>query len=73
MDEKGEKMSKSLGNIVVPQDVIKQSGADILRLWVASTDYAEDLRIGKDDHQDQRRRLPQAPQHHALDARHARA
>jgi len=40
-------MSKSLGNQVQPQDVIKQSGADILRLWVASSDYWEDLRIGK--------------------------
>ncbi|MGE3831886.1 MAG: class I tRNA ligase family protein, partial [Parvibaculaceae bacterium] len=40
------KMSKSLGNQVFPQDVIKQSGADILRLWVASTDYADDQRIG---------------------------
>ena len=37
-----------LGNIVTPQDVIKQSGADILRLWVASADYAEDLRLGKE-------------------------
>jgi isoleucyl-tRNA synthetase len=46
MDEEGRKMSKSLGNIVAPQDVIKQSGADILRLWVASADYSEDLRIG---------------------------
>ncbi len=44
--EDGRKMSKSLGNIVTPQDVIKQSGADILRLWVASSDYAEDLRLG---------------------------
>ncbi len=41
-------MSKSLGNQVFPQDVIAQSGADILRLWVASTDYAEDQRIGKE-------------------------
>jgi isoleucyl-tRNA synthetase len=39
-------MSKSLGNQVTPQQVIEQSGADILRLWVVSTDYAEDLRIG---------------------------
>jgi isoleucyl-tRNA synthetase len=46
MDEEGRKMSKSLGNIVAPQDVIKQSGADILRLWVAASDYSEDLRIG---------------------------
>ncbi len=50
MAEDGRKMSKSmsLGNQVFPQDVIAQSGADILRLWVASTDYAEDQRIGKE-------------------------
>src|SRR6185312_7747347 len=47
MDEDGRKMSKSLGNTVVPQDVIKQSGADILRLWVMTTDYWEDQRLGK--------------------------
>ena len=46
MAEDGRKMSKSLGNIVSPQQVIQQSGADILRLWVVSADYAEDLRIG---------------------------
>src|SRR5215210_5218322 len=46
LDEKGQKMSKSLGNVTAPQDVIKQSGADILRLWVAASDYADDLRIG---------------------------
>ncbi len=46
MDEEGRKMSKSLGNVVTPQKVIEQSGADILRLWVASSDYSEDLRIG---------------------------
>src|SRR5579883_694868 len=45
-DEHGRKMSKSLGNTVAPQDVIKQSGADILRLWALSSDYTEDLRIG---------------------------
>ena len=39
-------MSKSLGNTIAPQDVIKQSGADILRLWVASCDYWDDQRIG---------------------------
>jgi isoleucyl-tRNA synthetase len=46
LDEKGQKMSKSLGNVVAPQDVIKDSGADILRLWVAASDYSDDLRIG---------------------------
>jgi len=46
LDEKGMKMSKSLGNNVSPADVVKQYGADILRLWVASTDYTEDQRIG---------------------------
>jgi isoleucyl-tRNA synthetase len=46
LDEHGLKMSKSLGNVVAPQDVIKQSGAEILRLWVASCDYWDDQRIG---------------------------
>ena len=46
MAEDGQKMSKSLGNIVSPQDVIDQHGADILRLWVVGSDYSEDLRIG---------------------------
>ena len=46
LDEHGRKMSKSLGNMVAPQDVIKQSGADILRMWVCASDYADDLRIG---------------------------
>jgi isoleucyl-tRNA synthetase len=46
LDEKGQKMSKSLGNVTAPQDVIKTSGADILRLWVAASDYSDDLRIG---------------------------
>jgi isoleucyl-tRNA synthetase len=48
VDEEGRKMSKSLGNVVAPQDVIRQSGAEILRVWVASADYTEDLRIGPD-------------------------
>src|SRR5262245_62734458 len=47
LDEDGRKMSKSLGNTVTPQEVIKDSGADILRLWVATTDYWEDQRLGK--------------------------
>jgi isoleucyl-tRNA synthetase len=46
LDEDGRKMSKSLGNVTAPQDVIRQSGADILRLWVCASDYADDLRIG---------------------------
>jgi isoleucyl-tRNA synthetase len=46
LDEKGNKMSKSLGNTVAPDDVTKQYGADILRLWVAQADYTADLRIG---------------------------
>ena len=47
MDEDGRKMSKSLGNVVVPQDVMAKSGADILRLWVMTTDYADDQRLGQ--------------------------
>jgi isoleucyl-tRNA synthetase len=46
LDEHGRKMSKSLRNTVAPQDVIKSSGADILRMWVCASDYADDLRIG---------------------------
>ena len=46
LDENGMKMSKSLGNTVAPEDVIRQYGADILRLWVAQSDYTADLRIG---------------------------
>ena len=46
LDEDGRKMSKSLGNVTAPQDVMKQSGADILRMWVCAADYADDLRIG---------------------------
>jgi isoleucyl-tRNA synthetase len=46
LDEQGRKMSKSLGNVVAPQKVTQQNGAEILRLWVASSDFTEDLRIG---------------------------
>ncbi|NNE40236.1 MAG: isoleucine--tRNA ligase [Marinicaulis sp.] len=45
VDGEGRKMSKSLGNVMVPEEVIKQYGAEIIRIWVASSDYTEDLRI----------------------------
>ncbi|MBN8521775.1 MAG: isoleucine--tRNA ligase [Alphaproteobacteria bacterium] len=48
LDDKGYKMSKSLGNVVDPLEVMKEHGADILRLWTMTSDYAEDIRIGKD-------------------------
>jgi isoleucyl-tRNA synthetase len=46
LDEKGMKMSKSIGNTIVPETIVKQYGADILRLWVAQTDFTADQRIG---------------------------
>ena len=45
VDGKGQKMSKSLGNVISPDEIIKRNGADILRLWVVASDYSEDLRI----------------------------
>jgi len=48
LDAQGRKMSKSVGNVVDPLAIVRDSGADILRLWVASTDYFEDVRIGKE-------------------------
>ncbi len=48
MDKDGKKMSKSLGNTIVPEEIIRQYGADILRLWVASVDYSEDQRLGQE-------------------------
>jgi isoleucyl-tRNA synthetase len=48
VDAEGRKMSKSLGNVVAPQKVIDRYGADILRIWVVSADYTEDLRISED-------------------------
>ncbi len=60
MAEDGQKMSKSLGNVVSPQSVVDQQGADVLRLWVVGSDYSEDLRIGPEilkQHADIYRRL----------------
>ncbi|MCB2112423.1 MAG: isoleucine--tRNA ligase [Parvularculaceae bacterium] len=48
LDKDGRKMSKSLGNVVDPADIMKDYGADILRIWVASSDFSDDLRIGKE-------------------------
>lgn len=48
VDGQGRKMSKSMGNVISPLDIIKQSGADILRLWIASSSYNEDIRISKE-------------------------
>jgi isoleucyl-tRNA synthetase len=47
VDEQGRKMSKSIGNVVAPQQVMRDSGADVLRLWVAMVDYRDELRLGK--------------------------
>jgi len=47
-DAEGRKMSKSLGNVTAPEEVIKQYGAEIIRIWVASSDYTEDMRISKE-------------------------
>ena len=69
VDEDGRKMSKSLGNSIEPQDVIKQSGADILRLWVSMSDYREEIRLSKEILARVGRGVPQDPQHAAVSAR----
>ena len=60
VDGKGLKMSKSVGNVIAPEDILKKYGADILRIWVCSSDYAEDLRIDYsilDQHADSYRKI----------------
>jgi isoleucyl-tRNA synthetase len=60
VDGEGKKMSKSLGNVIAPEDILKKYGADILRIWVASSNYAEDLRIDYsilDQHADSYRKI----------------
>ncbi|MDC0046611.1 isoleucine--tRNA ligase [Candidatus Pelagibacter sp.] len=60
VDGKGLKMSKSLGNVIAPDDILKKYGADILRIWVASSNYSEDLRIDYsilDQHSDSYRKI----------------
>ena len=60
VDGKGLKMSKSFGNVIAPEDILKKYGADILRIWVASSNYAEDLRIDYsilDQHADSYRKI----------------
>ena len=69
VDEKGRKMSKSLGNVIAPQKVMNTLGADVLRLWVAATDYANEIeRVGRDP-EAHGRLLPPHAQHRALPAR----
>ncbi len=68
MDDQGRKMSKSLGNTLAPQVIADKNGADILRLWAASSDFTEDLRIGQDIIKAKCRRLSPPAQHDPLHA-----
>ena len=69
VDAEGKKMSKSDGNVVAPQKVMKQLGADVLRLWVAATDYRGEMSISDEILEPHRRCLPAHPQHRPLPAR----
>ncbi len=68
VDGNGRKMSKSLGNVIVPQKVADTLGAEIIRLWVASTDYSGELTLVRRDSEKSRRRLSPTTQHAALPA-----
>ena len=72
VDDKGRKMSKSLGNVVLPQKVVNTLGADVLRLWVASTDYANEISVSDEILKRDVRFLPAHAQHGALPARQPR-
>ena len=61
VDEERQKMSKSLGNGIAPEDILKQYGADVMRLWVASSDYRQDMRISGRHAQASVAELPQDP------------
>ena len=65
VDQNGRKMSKSIGNVVAPQEVYNEFGADILRLWAAATDYSGELAISKEILK-RVRKLPPHPQHAQL-------
>ena len=68
VDEQGRKMSKSLGNVVAPQEVIRDLGADVLRLWVASADYSGEIAVSKNLLARVADALPAHPQHRTLSA-----
>lgn len=66
VDGQGKKMSKSIGNVIAPAEVIKQYGAEILRLWVASEDYRDDIKISDEILRQALRCLPEDQEHHPL-------
>jgi len=68
VDEKGHKMSKSMGNVIAPQKVMDELGADILRLWVAATDYSAEMSVSQDILKAHGGCLPPDPQYIALSA-----
>ena len=72
VDEKGRKMSKSLGNVIVPQKVMSTLGADVLRLWIAATDYANEMSVSDEILKRIVGFVPAHAQHRALPARQSR-